>query len=321
MELARGFAAPHPSRPALRVLDLFSGAAGGWTLGLHRAGFKTVAACEADPWRRAVYSRNWPNVVMFDDVRTLSARALAGFGRIDVIAGSPPCQDASSANTKGRGIDGERTGLFREAVRLVRELRPRWVALENSPRLRTRGGDRVIDWLEAEDYTCWPFVVGADDMRSPHERKRMWLIAHAADARPEYGELERPSDFPRPDPDQDGVRQQPRDRRQEAALDSATADANGCGQLERAFDGEMAWILEHSWAGGIARHLRMADGVSPRLAAICRAAYGDAVLPQITEAIGRAILETESLSEGRDGRVVSASERASSPHREGEAKP
>lgn len=163
----------------MNVLDLFSGAAGGWSLGLHRAGFTTVAACEIDPWRRERYAENFPHVRMYDDVRTLTAERLRadGVGTIDVVAGSPPCQDASSANTKGRGVDGERTGLVFEFVRLVAELRPRWTCFENSPRLRTRGIDRVLGELEALGYTCWPLVVGADDVGAPHIRKRLWLIA------------------------------------------------------------------------------------------------------------------------------------------------
>ena len=160
----------------MRCLDLFCGAAGGWTLGLHRAGWKTVAACEADPWRRSVFSHNWPEVVMFDDVRTLDSRVLAGLGPIDAIVGSPPCQDASTANAKGKGVDGERTGLFFDAVRLVREVRPRWVCFENVPGLRARGYDRVHDALEAAGYAVWPLVVGAWHAGAPHKRNRVWII-------------------------------------------------------------------------------------------------------------------------------------------------
>lgn len=161
-----------------RVLDLFSAAAGGWSLGMHRAGFRTIAACEVIDWRRVLYSQNNPGVPVYDDVTTLTADRLIrdGVGLPDIIVGSPPCQDISSANTKGKGVDGERSGLYFEAVRLVDECRPRWFALENSANLRTRGADRVIDALEAIGYTCWPFVVSAGDIGANHERKRSWLI-------------------------------------------------------------------------------------------------------------------------------------------------
>lgn len=198
-----------------RTLDLFCGAAGGWSLGLHRAGFKTVAACEVDPWRRAVFGRNNPGVVLYDDVRTLNAaRLIRDLGFLpDIVCGSPPCQDASAANTKGRGVDGERTGLFFDAVRIVREVRPRWVLLENVPGLRTRGYDRVHDELEAAGYAVWPFVVGAVHAGAPHLRKRVWIVALAKSAQEQMGragfawaEAERVS----ANPDRDGVRQQPR---------------------------------------------------------------------------------------------------------------
>lgn len=162
----------------IRVLDLFSAAAGGWSLGMHRAGYRTIAACEVIDWRRALYSQNNPGVPVYDDVTTLTADRLIrdGVGLPDIVVGSPPCQDISSANTKGKGVDGERSGLYFEAVRLIDECRPRWFALENSANIRTRGADRIIDALAAIGYTCWPFVVSAGDIGANHERKRSWLI-------------------------------------------------------------------------------------------------------------------------------------------------
>ena len=167
----------------MRVLDLFSAAAGGWSLGLHRAGFETVAACEWIDWRRALYAENNPGVLIYDDVRTLTGeRLLADLGTLpDIVVGSPPCQDISSANTKGKGVDGERSGLFFEAVRIIGEVRPRWFALENSANLRTRGADRVLGELEGQGYACWAVVVGGDNIGANHERKRSWIIGCDAD--------------------------------------------------------------------------------------------------------------------------------------------
>jgi DNA (cytosine-5)-methyltransferase 1 len=160
------------------VLDLFSAAAGGWSLGMHRAGFRTVAACEAVDWRRALFAQNNPGVKIYDDVRTLTAarliRDLAWLP--DVVVGSPPCQDISSANTKGKGVDGERSGLYFEAIRIIGECRPRWFSLENSANLRTRGADRVVAAIQAIGYTVEISVVGADHVGANHERKRSWLV-------------------------------------------------------------------------------------------------------------------------------------------------
>ncbi|MFW2829910.1 DNA cytosine methyltransferase [Sphingomonas sp. ID0503] len=162
----------------LDVLDLFSAAAGGWSLGMHRAGYRTIAACEAVAWRRALYAENNPGVILYDDVRTLTAdRLRRDLGRLpSIVVGSPPCQDISSANTKGKGVNGERSGLYFEAVRIIGEVRPRWFALENSANLRTRGADAVIAALETIGYSCWPVVVRAGDIGANHERPRCWLI-------------------------------------------------------------------------------------------------------------------------------------------------
>lgn len=164
----------------MRALDLFSAAAGGWSLGLHRAGFVTIAACEIVEWRRILYAENNPHVRLYEDVRGLTAaRLVSDLGILpDIIVGSPPCQDISSANTKGKGIDGERSGLYLEAVRLVGDCRPRWFAFENSSNLRTRGADRLLDELETLGYAIEPCVVGADSVGANHVRKRSWLIGY-----------------------------------------------------------------------------------------------------------------------------------------------
>jgi DNA (cytosine-5)-methyltransferase 1 len=116
----------------LRVLDLFSGI-GGFSLGLERTGgFETVAFCEIEPYPRAVLKKHWPNVPIYEDVRTLTAERLAADGiAVDVICGGFPCQDISVAG-KQAGMDGgTRSGLWSEIARLVGELRPRFVFVEN----------------------------------------------------------------------------------------------------------------------------------------------------------------------------------------------
>lgn len=179
----------------MRVLDLFSAAAGGWSLGLHRAGFETVAACEWIDWRRALYAENNHGVKIYDDVRTLTGeRLLADLGALpDVVVGSPPCQDISSANTKGKGVDGERSGLFFEAIRIIGEVRPRWFALENSANLRTRGADAVLAALEDLDYACWATVVRAGNIGANHERPRSWIIGCDVEQLADASEIRRAS--------------------------------------------------------------------------------------------------------------------------------
>ena len=166
----------------IKVLDLFSGV-GGLSLGLHWAGMRTVAFCEADPFARAILAKHWPDVPAYSDIRTLDTARLQrdGVCRPDLLCGGFPCQDVSLAGP-GAGITGARSGLWAEMARLVAECRPRWVLVENVPGLRGRGADRVLADLEALGYACWPLVVGAAHAGAKHRRARLWLVAKALSA-------------------------------------------------------------------------------------------------------------------------------------------
>ena len=167
----------------IRTLDLFSGI-GGFALGLERAGgFQTSAFCEIDPFARRVLAKHWPQVRRYHDVTAISAGRLAADGiAIGAICGGFPCQDISVAG-KGIGLDGARSGLWREFARLIGEIRPSWVIAENVPALRNRGADRVFADLEALGYAWWSGVVGAVHVGAPHQRNRVWIIAHAEGGR------------------------------------------------------------------------------------------------------------------------------------------
>ena len=160
----------------MRVLDLFSGI-GGFSLGLHWAGMRTVAFCEQDGFAAGVLRRHWPGVPVYPDVRGLSARLLRedGVPWAEVLCGGFPCQDTSLAG-RGAGLVGSRSGLWGDMVRLVAECGPRWVVAENVPGLRGRGADRVCGELEALGYTVWPVVVGAVHAGAPHRRQRVWVV-------------------------------------------------------------------------------------------------------------------------------------------------
>jgi len=160
----------------MRHLDLFSGI-GGFSLGLERTGgFETVGFCEIDEWCRSQLARNWPGVPVHTDIGELDGKTI---GHVDIVTGGFPCQDVSFANTTAKGIDGARSGLVFELLRVIREVRPNWVIIENSPALRVRGADRVLDEMEGQGYTCWPLVVGARHLIAPHRRDRVWIVAHA----------------------------------------------------------------------------------------------------------------------------------------------
>jgi DNA (cytosine-5)-methyltransferase 1 len=162
----------------MKVLDLFSGI-GGFSLGLEAAGFETAAFCEYDQEAQKVLQKNWPNVPIFSDVRTLTKQELHDNGIYDIglICGGYPCQPFSLAGER-RGAEDDRH-LWPEMFRLVQELRPNWVIGENVAGHINMGLDEVLTDLEAASYTTRPFVIPACAVDAPHRRDRVWIIAHA----------------------------------------------------------------------------------------------------------------------------------------------
>lgn len=172
-----------PEKGMLNGLDLFSGI-GGLTLAL-APWVRPIAYCENDRYAQAVLlSRMSKGEIarapIWDDVRTLGRKNFHGRTSIDLISAGFPCQDISAAG-RGAGLAGERSGLFFQVVRLVRELGPAFVFLENVPAIRTRGLDVVIKELSGLGYDCRWTTVSAADVGAPHLRKRWWLLAANAD--------------------------------------------------------------------------------------------------------------------------------------------
>jgi len=162
----------------LRVLDLFSGI-GGFSLGLEAAGFETAAFCEVSPVCRHLLAHHWPKVPCYDDIRTLTAERLASDGiGVDAICGGFPCQDLSYAG-KGAGLAGERSGLWRDYARLICELRPQFVIVENVSALLGRGLGDVLGDLAALGYDAWWDCIPASAVGAPHRRDRVWIVAYA----------------------------------------------------------------------------------------------------------------------------------------------
>jgi len=142
---------------------------------------RTVAFCECEPYPRAVLAKHWPGVPCYPDVRELTASRLAADGiAVDVICGGFPCQDISVAG-KGAGLAGERSGLWREFHRLIRELRPRYVIVENVSALLGRGLDTVLGDLAAVGYDSEWHCIPAAYVGAPHRRDRVWIIAYPGD--------------------------------------------------------------------------------------------------------------------------------------------
>ena len=162
----------------MKVLDLFSGI-GGFSLGLEAAGFETAAFCEYDQEAQKVLRKNWPDVPIFSDVRTLTKQELQdnGIQDIGLICGGYPCQPFSLAGER-RGAEDDRH-LWPEMFRLVQELRPTWVIGENVAGHINMGLDEVLTDLENENYTARTFVIPACAVDAHHRRDRVWTVAHS----------------------------------------------------------------------------------------------------------------------------------------------
>jgi DNA (cytosine-5)-methyltransferase 1 len=266
----------------MNVLDLFSGI-GGFSLGLERAGMRTVAFCEIDPFCRRVLAKHWPGVPCYDDVRTLTAARLGADGiRVDAICGGFPCQDISVAG-KGAGLAGERSGLWSEYARIVGELRPRYVVVENVAALLGRGLDRVLGDMAALGYDAEWHCIPASAIGAPHRRDRIWIVANAAGER--CGEARQHSErHPQRLAERGKILADAiGPRLQERPMQPGVPSQTGCND-----DGQDAplgswWFVEPNVG-------RVADGVPGRVDRL--KALGNAVVPQIPEIIGRAIMNS-----------------------------
>lgn len=162
----------------LRELALFAGAGGG-ILGGKLLGWRTVCAVEWEPYPASVLCARQndgllPPFPIWDDVQTFDGRPWKGV--VDVVSGGFPCQDISAAG-KGAGIDGKRSGMWYHMARVVGEVRPSYVFVENSPMLVNRGLERVLGDLTALGYNTKWIVMGASDVGANHERERIWIVA------------------------------------------------------------------------------------------------------------------------------------------------
>ena len=283
----------------MKILDLFSGI-GGFSLGLERAGMQTIAFCEVDPVCRQVLQKHWPDVPIFEDVKTLLAKDI--HETVDVICGGFPCQDISVAGN-GLGLAGERSGLWYEYRRLIEEIHPRYVIIENVAALRSRGLDEVLRCLDALGYDAEWHCIPASSVGAPHQRDRIWIVAYPRHRggrsiwTSETGE------------DASGQRSAySGETSGSGAEPTSVADAIGEGSQGRLHwwadqerQGELGYLgrcrakdgqpIENWWAVEPSVG-RVAHGVSGRTHRLRQ--LGNAVVPQIPELIGRAIIAYEN---------------------------
>jgi DNA (cytosine-5)-methyltransferase 1 len=160
----------------LAVLDIFSGI-GGFSLGLEKAGMKTIAFCEINQFCQKILKKHWQSIPIFPDISIIHKEDLKTLPRIDVIAGGFPCQDISIAG-KQKGITAKRSGLWKEFVRLINEIRPKYAIIENVANLRSKGLISVLQDLWEIGYDAEWHCIPASAFGAPHRRDRIWIIAH-----------------------------------------------------------------------------------------------------------------------------------------------
>lgn len=237
----------------MRFVSLFAGI-GGFDLGLERAGMTCVGQVEIDPFCVQVLKKHWPDVPRHDDVRTFQG---SEFGEFDLLCGGYPCQPFSVAGNR-KGAEDERH-LWPEVIRIIRNVRPRIVLLENVPGHLSLGFGRVLGDLAESGYDAEWDCIPASAVGAPHQRDRVWIVAYPN--RAGCGRLEEPHGEPIE------PRKQPRrwshaDGLAVAARQAAQAPA----RIGRVDDGIPHW--------------------SHRLRSL-----GNAVVPQVAEWIARRIME------------------------------
>jgi DNA (cytosine-5)-methyltransferase 1 len=239
------------------VGSLFSGI-GGFDLGLERAGFEIKWQVELDEYARRVLAKHWPNVSRYSDIRSVD---FATVEPVDVLCGGFPCQDLSFAG-KRAGIDGERSGLWAEYVRAIRTLRPRFVLVENVPGLLTNAYlGRVLGDLASCGFNAQWDCLPASAFSAPHRRDRVWIVAY---------------------PDSDG--QPNRNFITRRVREENTPQL----WLSRRTTPLRSWLTDQC---GLSNNV---DGLSEQVDSI--RALGNAIVPQIAEALGRMILTSMEAS-------------------------
>jgi DNA (cytosine-5)-methyltransferase 1 len=242
---------------ALTHGSLFAGI-GGFDLGFERAGMKSVWQVEIDPFCRKVLEKHFPHAERFHDVRQVGAGNLV---RVDVISGGFPCQDISSAGRRAGIAEGTRSGLWFEYRRIIGELRPKVVVVENVAALLERGMGRVIGDLADLGYDAEWATVPACLFRAPHCRERVWIVAY---------------------PQSDGFQGRLLQDEAQGFLPEVSLTRNW---TSGPFSHWKEFLAEPSLCG-------MADGFPNRVAELT--ALGNAIVPQIAEWIGRRIVEASN---------------------------
>lgn len=277
-------------------LDLCSGI-GGFSLGLEKAGFKTIQFVEIDKFCQQILKKHWPDVPCHDDLKTFNGKQYDG--RLDILTAGYPCQPFSNAG-KRKGEKDERH-LWPEVRRVIRESRPRWIICENVEGHVRLGLNTVVKEMESEDYAVWTFIIPASGIGARHQRKRVWIVAHANSERCLHSKSEKHSAEERLDAqrfistacanvaDSDSKRLSRPTRPKLRSFQQAAFTPLGCKPSGTNAKVWRDWETEPSLG-------RVVNGLSKELDDIRKleiTGFGNAVVPQLPYLIGKTIIEYE----------------------------
>lgn len=247
----------------IRIGSLFAGI-GGFELGIERAipNAHTVWQVEQEPYCQRILAKHWPNAKIYDDVRTVGVHNLQP---IDILLGGFPCQDISTAGLQ-RGItNGTRSGLWWEMHRIIMELRPRIVIMENVSNILAVGGPDVVGSLANIGYDCEWSVISARQFGAPHQRKRWFGVAYP---------------------------NMPRCKKRDEPILLETGGGSRCGDRQtRGIHIRNYWQQETHPP----RLCNVDDGIPDRLARL--KALGNAIVPQCSEYIGKLVYQSGLLDD------------------------
>ena len=264
-------------------LDLCSGI-GGFALAIADAGrrtdrnVRTVAFCEPDKFCQQVLGKHWPNVPIFDDVKTFPE----DFGKVDILTAGYPCQSFSQAG-KRQGTADDRH-IWPWVLEIVKQTRPHVAVFENVVGHISMGLDDVLLDLENEGYHAWPCILGAVSKNAPHRRQRVWIVAYnMADTQSKRIQGHRASGEQEP--------------QAYAGQKLSVCGSKGSGQTEGSvisglggtFNGLSVWV-DGDWERGVPRVIVGQKDRAKRLKAL-----GNAIVPQVASEIFTAIFEAENV--------------------------
>tara|TARA_R100001594_G_scaffold6095_1_gene17848 strand:+ start:2650 stop:3426 length:777 start_codon:yes stop_codon:yes gene_type:complete len=251
---------------AFKVIDLFSGI-GGFSLGLESTGhFETVAFCEIEEFPRKVLKKHWPNIPIYRNIKDVKAKRLISDGiECDVVTGGFPCVDISTSGRQ-KGIEGSQSGLWKEMYRVISQLRPKYVIVENVSALLSGGNGRwfgrVLGDLARLRYDATWYSISAAQLGALHKRKRVFILSYPGSTRRK-------------------IRLSEERHREKGNTKKPNDSSSRFGGWEK----QNYWATEPNVG-------RLVDGIPNRVDRL--KCLGNAVVPQIARLLGETIIQHEN---------------------------